>query len=436
MRFSWRDIFTLALPLVLLLVLVTLLAFRLIRPAPPDSIRFVGGDPGGSLHRTATRYKEFIEKKYRVKVEISPSEGSVDTLKQLLDPKVPVDVGFVQGGLVEDIEVNNLVSLGSMLAQPMMVYYRGQETIDTLVQFKGKRIAVGPERSGTQALTMVLLKASNVDGTNTTLKPLEAADAVEALLAGTVDGAFFTGDTATGTMHRKLRESPEIRLMNFRQAEAYRRRFDFLARLTLPEGGRDFAKNWPPQPTDLIGPIVELVARDDLHPALSDLLVDAASHIHKDQAMFREANQYPQAIERDFPLSEDAIRYYKQGGKFFYKHLPSFWIASILDRLWVLLLPLLMIIVPATKVLPALYRWRVRSRIYRWYGALMAIEREVHKNPTPEARDKIYQRINEIQLAVDTLKTPVSFADQLYVLRAHVGMVRKRLEREATPTPT
>jgi len=177
----------------------------------------------------------------------------------------------------------------------------------------------------------------------------------------------------------------------------------------------------------LIGPTVELVARDDLHPALSDLLIRAAREIHGEPGMFRTAGEYPSPLARDFPISADAERYYKSGEQFLYKRLP-FWLASLVDRLLVVLLPLLVVIVPATRLAPAVYRWRIRSRIYRWYGALMAIEREMRGTPTPELKELVHERLDQISRAVTELRTPASFADQLYVLRDHVAAVRRRLD--------
>jgi hypothetical protein len=143
--------------------------------------------------------------------------------------------------------------------------------------------------------------------------------------------------------------------------------------------------------------------------------------------MFRNAGEYPAPVERDFPISRDADRFYKSGGQFLYKHLP-FWLASLVDRLLVVVVPLLVIIVPTTRIIPTLYRWRVRSRIYRWYGALMAIERDMLTEPSPDQQEEIHRRLDKIERAVAQLKTPPSFADQLYILRGHVGMVRRRLE--------
>jgi hypothetical protein len=299
-----------------------------------------------------------------------------------------------------------------------------------LSQLKGKRIAVGPEGSGTRVLALKLLKINEMDGPPTQLQEVGGEEAAKALIAGTTDVAFLMGESATPQVMRSLRAVPGIELASFRQADGYLRKFRFLSKLTLPEGAMDLAKNYPPRTMTLIGPTVELVAREDLHPALSDLLIGAAREIHGSPGMFRTAGEFPAPLARDFPISRDAERYYKSGEQFLYKRLP-FWLASLIDRLLVVVLPLLVIIVPATRIVPALYRWRVRSRIYRWYGALMAIEREMLTTRTPERRDAILKRLDDIEGAVNELKMPLSFADQLYVLRDHVATVRRRLHTVA-----
>lgn len=177
----------------------------------------------------------------------------------------------------------------------------------------------------------------------------------------------------------------------------------------------------------MVGPTVELVARENLHPALSDLLIGAAREVHGSAGMFRKAGEFPAPLERDFPISADAQRYYKSGTPFLYSRLP-FWLASLTDRLLVIVVPLLVILVPLTRIVPPIYRWRVRSRIYRWYGKLISIERDIVMHPEPEERERILQRLDEIENAVNNIRTPLSFADQLYVLRQHIAWVRQRLE--------
>jgi hypothetical protein len=431
-RVSWRDLVVVVLPVLLIIVGAIWAAVAALRPAPPDTIRLLGGAAGSTYRTHAERYQKIIEG-FGVKVQILPSKGSLDNLLLLAAtaPAVPVpDVAFVQGGLTDGVDIKNLVSLGSVFAQPLMVYHRLGEPVERLSQLKGKRVAVGPEGSGTRALALKLLKANDSDGPPTVLLDLGGEEASQALIKGAIDAAFLMGDSASPKIMRTLRESPGIEMMNWRQAAAYTRRFRFLSRLTLPEGAMDFGKNLPPKAYELVGPTVELVARKDLHPALSDLLITAAREVHGVPGLFRDAGEFPAPLARDFPISEDAERYYKSGGQFLYKRLP-FWLASLVDRMLVVLLPLLVLIVPATRMAPSLYRWRVRSRIYRWYGALMAIERDLLAKPTPEQREELLRRLDEIEESVGAITTPVSFADQLYVLREHVSLVRHRLEAEA-----
>jgi TRAP-type uncharacterized transport system substrate-binding protein len=423
---SWRDLLFVTVPVAALVVAAVWIAVKSVGFAPPKTIRLISGPDGSSYRNQAEKYKKIIDR-HGVKVEILPSRGALDNLKQLADKSSKADVGFVQGGLLADgVDGSDLVSLGSLFAQPLMVYCRSDEPVEILSQLRGKRLAIGPEGSGTRVLTLKILKANEMDGPPTTLLELTGEEASKALIAGTIDAAFLMGDSATQQVMRSLRAVPGIQLASFRQADGYLRKLKFLSKLTLPEGAMDLAKNYPPRTITLIGPTVELVAREDLHPALSDLLIGAAREIHSPAGMFRNAGEFPAPLARDFPISADAERYYKSGEQFLYKRLP-FWLASLVDRLLVLVLPLLVVIVPTTRIIPAIYRWRVRSRIYRWYGALMAIEREMMLRQSPEDRAEIAGRIDEIAHSVNDIKTPLSFADQLYVLRDHVANVQRRL---------
>jgi NMT1-like family len=421
-----RDMLTVVVPVVMVVVAACAFAAKLMQSAPPTHIRFISGSEGSSYRSLAEKYKKIIES-HGVKVEVVPSEGALDNLQRLAEPKSTIDVGFVQGGLTEGVDISRLVSLGTILTQPLMVYYRLPEPIDRLSELKGKRIAIGTEGSGTHALALMLLKANDMDGKTSTLVAEHGEEAARLLADGKLDAAFLMGDSATTQVMRSLREAPGVRLMSFRQAEGYVRRLKFLTHLTLPEGAMDLGKDYPSETVALIGPAVELVAHRDLNPAVSDLLIAAAREIHSGPGLYRTAGEYPAPLEHDFPISNDAERYYKTGGQFLYKRLP-FWLASLVDRVLVVVLPLFVIVVPATRAAPALYRWRVRSRIYRWYGALMAIERDITTAHDDAQKAPIAKRLDEIERAVEALKTPPSFADQLYVLRAHVAMVRHRLE--------
>ena len=419
-----RDLLLFVIPAVLLIAVAAWLTAKSSRLGPPHTIRITSGADGSSYRKFADKYKASIER-YGVKVEVIPSAGAIENLRRLADRSVNVDVGFVQGGVKEGIDVTGLVSLGSLAEQPLIVYYRAPQPVERLPELRGQRLAIGAAGSGTHALAMKLLGASNMTGEPTKLVDLAGDKAAAALIAGDVDAIFIVGDAATPALMQKMRATPGIRLMSFRQAEAYTRKFQFLSKLTLPEGALDLEHDYPAEPVQLVGPTVELVARSTLHPALSDLLIAAAREVHGGPGLFRNAGEFPAPLARDFPVSRNAERYYKSGEQFLYKWLP-FWLASLLDRLLVVLVPLIVAVIPITRLLPALYRWRIRSRIYRWYGALMRIEHDMQVQGSPEQRAALVTRLDEIARAVRELRTPASFGDQLYVLRDHVAAVRRR----------
>jgi hypothetical protein len=239
------------------------------------------------------------------------------------------------------------------------------------------------------------------------------------------------GDSATPESMRELVHSPGIRLFDFVQAEAYVRRFRYLSKLELPAGSLDLGRNTPPQSLTLIAPTVELIARPSLHPALSDLLIEAAREVHGRATLIQRVGEFPAPLDHEYPISDDAARYYKSGKGIAYRYLP-FWAASLVDRALVVLVPIILVLIPGLRLVPVLYNWRAKARIYRPYGELMALERAAMAQPTSDQRTELLQRLDGIEKSVIALKMPGSFADQVYVLREHINFVRQQLAKDAT----
>jgi len=487
---SWRDLAVSMGPIVAISAAAIWLAIRLIQPAPPDTLTITAGPPGSSFWNSAQRYKAILARN-GVTLKVLPSAGSMENLERLSDPNASVDVGFVQSGVslarqdtagtaasstssanaasaavvsteasaagpasvaaggsdgiasassssaaaapgasqagANPRDAEHPVSLGSVAYVPLVIFYEGPKQV-RLSGFAGKRIAIGLEGSGTRALALALLKANGIEpGGATTLLPLTGEAAAHALTTHEIDAAFLTGDSAQPPVMARLLRTPGVRLFSFSQARAYARRFPYLTDIELPMGAFDLGKNLPPEPVHTIAPTAELIARDSLHPALSDLLVEAAKEVHGRANLLQNAGEFPSPVMHDFPISDDAARYYKSGKSFLYRVLP-FWLASLADRLIVLLVPIIVVLVPGVRLIPSLYAWRVKSRIYRWYGALIAIERAaLDENSTDEERAASLAKLADIEGAVNRLKMPLAYADQFYVLREHIGFVRARL---------
>ena len=320
-----------------------------------------------------------------------------------------------------------LVSLGSMFFEPLAIFYRSDKAIERLSQLAGRRIAIGAQGSGARYLALALLKANGIEPNGTTtLVNIEGDEARQALLDRHVDACFLTGDSASAATMRDMLHADGVRFFDFAQADAYVRRFPYLNKLAVPAGAFDLGENLPATATSVLGPTVELIARPTLHPALSDLLIEAAIEVHGHAGVLQNAGQFPAAVAHDFPLSADAGRYYKSGKSFTYRYLP-FWLASLLNRLVVVVVPILLIAIPGLRFLPEIYNWRIRRRIHRRYVQLMALERHAQSELSEAHRADLLVRLDHIEQSVIAVRVPGSHADQLYLLRQHIRFVREQL---------
>jgi hypothetical protein len=403
--------------------------YYFVKSAPPTTITITSGPEGSLFQTNALKYISLLAR-HGVTVKVLTSEGSSENLQRLSDPSSHVDVGFILGGMTNGASGENLVSLGSISHQPLLIFYRGAP-VETLSAFAGKQLAIGPPGSGTRVLALTLLQANGITTNGpTTLLDWEAGPAAKALLDGKIDAVFLMGEAASSSLLRQLLRAPDVQLYNFTQADAYMRRFTYLNTVTLPQGGIDFGGNLPSHDVTLIGPNVELIARSTLHPALSDLLLEAARKIHGRATLIQHKGEFPAPIENDFRISEDAARFYKSGRKFFYRYMP-FWLASLTSRIIVVFVPMIVIIIPIIRSIPSFYRWRMRLQISRWYRALLTVEKRLVTETSPERHEQLLHRLEHIEKAVNKMRVPASFGDTFFGLRGHIDYVRELASRQA-----
>ncbi len=416
---------------VLALLVITFAVFWFFHSAPPDTITITSGPKGSIFEMNAEKYGKILARN-GVRLKILPSEGAFENLKRLANPSFPADIGFVQGGIADGLNINNLVSLGSIYYQPLLVFYRSRAPLHLLSQMSGKRLAIGPQGSGTRSLALTLLAVNGIKpGGATTLLDMDADDAARALPGGGIDAAFLSGDSASVENIRNLLLAPGIRLFDFTQADGYTRRINYLNELEFPEGSLDFGKDVPDHDVYLVAPAIELIARKNLHPALSDLLIEAAQEVHGSAALFRHRGEFPSPMEHEFSISSDASRYYKSGKSFLYRSLP-FWLASLVNRFIVVFVPAVVILVPGLQIIPGVYKWRIMMRIYRWYNSLLMLEKELSVPLTADGREELLGRLADLEKSVNNMKVPPSFANQFYGLRTHISFVREHLMEKSS----
>ncbi len=412
----------------LLLMLGAAAILWVVLSAPPRTITITSGPSGSSFQRHAEAYQKALAA-HGVTLKIIPSGGSLDNLQQLQAPTSGVDLGFVQGGLVGDDKAPpGLVSLGTVAYQPLWVFYRGTVRITKLSELAGQRIGIGADGSGVQELARALLEANHITEAPTTLVEQASDTSAKDFQTGKLDAIFLMGDSAPSSTVRTLLRLDGVQLYSFTQADAYVRRLSYLNKIVLPQGSLDFGLNLPAQDVALVGPAVELIARKGLNSAISDLLMGIAQKEHGKPGLLAKRDEFPVPVKREFTLSADALRFYKSGQGITYGLVESFWLANLINRLLVAIVPFFLVLIPAIRFLPVAYRWSVQIRIYRCYRPLLRVERDAATPLTAAQAEELLHRLDTIEAEVNALKVPASFASQFYELRNHVAFVRNRLK--------
>ena len=429
---TFKDLFiAVGLPVILVFAAFWFAA-RYIKPAPPSNFVMTTGADGGAYHLFAQRYRDILARE-KITIALKPSAGAIENLKRLLDDNAGVDVGLVQAGVATAEPLPALRSLGAVYYEPLWIFYRGGETIDKLSQLAGKRIAIGAEGSGTRALALQLLRASGIDESPASHLPLGGNEAVNALLGNALDAALLVA-APDAPVVQKLIKAKGIKLVSLVQAEAFTRRFPFLTALQLPRGVLDLANDLPARDIMLLATTANLVVKEDFHPALGYLLMQAAAEVHGRAGLMQKAGEFPSPRESEFALADEAQRFYRRGAPLLQRYLP-FWVANFIERMAVLLLPLVAVLLPLFKVLPALIEWRNKSRLIRWYRELKRLEAQLGADADPPAVDRFIERLDEIEDGVNSTRVTSHYTDHVYDLRLHIEMVRNRLHKLEARSP-
>jgi TRAP transporter TAXI family solute receptor len=395
---------------------------------PPKKIVIATGGKTGAYYQVAQKYAADLEKE-GITLEVRETKGSVENLQLLKDDNSGVSVAIVQSGVADPEDREKFLALGSLYREPLWVFYRGEtgkDNIDRLSYFQGKRLGVGNPGSGTRAIALQLLKANELTG-KVTQNDDPAAAAAEKLKRGDLDAAFFVAGIDANYIQDLVKDS-NIRLLNFSQHEAYHRKFRFLSQVTIPEGLIDLGQNMPRKDINLVAPTAMLVVRKDIHPALIPLLLTTATRVHGQGDQFTSPGEFPSASFTDIPVSEDAKHFYKSGPPALQRMLP-FWLAALVDRLKIMLIPLIVLLMPLFRTAPPLVRWRTRRKIYLWYSVLRDIDQKIIMGLSGRQLDAEIARLRDIEHQVAFVAVPLSYMEEFYHLRLHLKMLQEKLEK-------
>jgi TRAP-type uncharacterized transport system substrate-binding protein len=398
-------------------------ALVMLRSTPPHQIVMATGPEGDAYYEVGKRYRAVLAKA-GVEVRLVPTAGSVENLAMLRDANSGASVALIQGGIPGAGDISGLESLGTVFYEPLWWFHKRDIRGEGIDGLRGQKISIGPEGSGTRALALELMKRTGSEPQIGEVLALAPRVAGEKLLAGEIDVAFMMTAWEAPEVQQLLADE-RVGLSGFPHADAFVALYPFLNKLVLPRGVTDLAKDRPPTDVTLIATKASLVVRKDLHPAIQYLLLNAATEIHSGPSLFNRANAFPAAEAVDIPLSDEALRFYKSGLPFLHEYFP-FWMAALIGKLIILLIPILGLLFPMTRFLPRFYDWVMRSRILRMYGELRLLEDEI-----ANARDTraMVARLDRLEEQANHLRVPVAYASMLYGLRDHIDLVREGLKK-------
>jgi TRAP-type uncharacterized transport system substrate-binding protein len=427
-------------PFVVLAIGLVWLAYVILDPTPPRTVTLATGPEQGAYAEFGRRYAQELAR-FGVRVEVRTTAGAAENRRLLRDPNSGVDAAFMQSGagdamyaVDEDTSGRPLVSLGNLFLEPVWLFYRADAAkgtgadgkLDQMQQLGPLRINIGTPGSGAANLVDKLLHANKLESAQMKLQRLPPTPAVMALLNKELDALAFVSAPESALV-RMLLLTPGVRLLEFPQADAYARRFSFLKSITMPRGTVDLAQNIPPEDVRLVAATASMVATEDFHPALTQLFVQAAQRIHGDSSWFGPPREFPNGTATEFPLAKEADRFYRNGPPMLQRQLP-FWLANLVDRMWVVLVSIIAILIPLSRILPPMYEFRIRSRVFRWYRQLREIEREAEKAGSAEAKPELLKRLDQLERRVEQVSVPLAYTDELYALRSYIDLVRKRVQ--------
>jgi TRAP transporter TAXI family solute receptor len=410
--------------IIAIVFLILGISYQFIDPAPSRSIKIATGSVEGSYYKFATEYKKILEKE-KFELTIIPTAGSVAALEKLENKEV--DIAFVQGGTAKLEDIENLTSLASLYFEPLWVFYSSKLQISYINELRGKKIAIGVDGSGTQPLALEILKQNDINANNTEFLKLSTQEAKQALEEGSID-ALFTVISPTSDKILSMLANQNIKLLDIKRASAYSKKFDFLTPLKIGEGVISLVDNIPSKEITLISTTATLVSQKDLHPDLIRLILKTAKTMHATPSIFEESENFPSKKYVQIPLHVDAAHYLEKGDSFLEKIFP-FWIASSIDRLIIMIIPLLTLLFPLIKGALPLYRWRIRSKIYKWYKILHEIDIKLENISKEELRTIKNDLEKMAQDMQEDSNIPLSYMGEYYDLRVHANLILGRIEK-------
>lgn len=405
-------------PILLLVIGLFWITSTFIKPIPNKTLTIATGDKDGVYFEYAKRYEKLLQE-YGVSVKIIESAGSYESLELLKKGKV--DIGFVQGGIVDKDASNSLESIASIYFEPLWLFEKkSYKKVEYISELQNLRISTGLKGSGTNLLVSKIFEINELTFSSDKIKHLNFQDSYKALKELKID-AFFSVLSANSPMILNLLKDTNFQALSLKRVKAYEQKFPYLHTVEIPEGGISLKENIPKSDITLLATTATLL----VSKSVDDTLVRLFAKIVKSENS--RNNGFPSINYLELPINEQAKSYLLKGDSFLEKNFP-YWIASNIDRFKIMLIPILTLLIPLFKGFFPIYRWRIRSKIYKWYKELDQHEKMWENYNSQELTNSISD-VKDLQNEIrDQVNVPLSYKNEYYMLKTHVDFVLQKME--------
>lgn len=440
---SVRDMLASAGPVLLLALGLLAAAYWWLDPQPPRTVTLATGSADSVYAEFGQRYAQTLARE-GIQVRLLATDGPAGNLQALREGRA--DVAFVRGGSADMSSDANahIMSLGALFYEPVWLFYRpaALKTADpkrpdpnarltSLTQLRGLRVSMDQPGSGVPELMDRLLQANGLMSNEIITKQMAPEAAAQALQDGQLDALVLVTAPESPVVQRLVQQLG-IMLAELPQADALARRFPFLQTVTLPRGMVDLARDLPPEDIGLLAATTALLTNEETHPALRQLFAQTAQQVHGGSGWFNGARDFPNTRTSELPVSPEGDRAINGTPPIYQRYLP-FWASNLLERMWLVIGGLIVLLLPLSRVVPPLYTYRVRRRVFRWYERLRQVEARLEEGDGEAA--ELLDELDELDRVASQITVPLAHADELYALRNNIDSTRRRLLARGTVSP-
>lgn len=402
-----------------------------LEPFHDRHIYFGSSYEGGDWYKAAIKSSEFLKKK-GLDSEVVVTEGAVDNVNRLIDPNNPINATFTYGMALNEAQRNQIVSLGSVSYDPVWIFYRKDRIphLESPRDLANYRVSMGPHGSGSYEIGKILMDVYGiqVEGNDHFISD-EFEVSHQRFMDGKTDALIMVA-TVLDPIVQDILRTPAVELYSFSNADAFDKRFNSFEAVRLPAGSVSIYPQIPARDVSLVATTTSVVVKKDMHPDLQLAFLMTMKQINRSaqNLFFAKRNEFPAYMDPVVPISPVAARFYDYGPPETMRYLP-FWIAGFVDRAWLLLLGLVAVFYPLSKLNLHIRKLRFVVHERPFYEELLEIDEMLSmRKLTQEEKDAVWNRLTTINKHAVRHGIPIGEEPHYFDLVNAIYLLRRKLE--------